>query len=98
MQITYNYEGEGHDLRRDQAAMDYSFMLPEAQDPRLFHVDSLASQGEPAGDQVGYACWHAFIHSSSYIAAALQQQHPTMCTRGLQSFTLLQAHSAAQCS
>ena len=65
MQITYNYEGEGHDLRRDQAAMDYSFMLPEAQDPRLFHVDSLASQGEPAGDQVGYACWHAFIHSSS---------------------------------
>ena len=52
----YNYEGEGHELRRDQAAMDYSFMLPEAQDPRLFHVDTLASQGEPAGDRVRCAC------------------------------------------
>ena len=56
MQIMYNYEGEGHELRRDQAAMDYRFMLPKAQDPRLFHEDTLASQGEHAGDRVRCAC------------------------------------------
>ena len=52
MQITYSYEGAGHELRKDQAAMDYSFMLPAEQDPRLFHIDALASQGVPSGNKV----------------------------------------------
>ena len=43
-QITYSYEGPCHELRNDQAAMDYSFMLPFAQDPRLFHVDAIAAE------------------------------------------------------
>ncbi len=42
-QITYSYEGEGHELRNDQAALDYCFMLPHSDDSRLFHVDALAS-------------------------------------------------------
>lgn len=75
MQITYNYEGEGHDLRRDQAAMDYSFMLPQEQDPRLFHVDMLASQGEPAGNQVRCVCWYAPIHRSCFAPAVSHNVH-----------------------
>lgn len=51
-QITYSYEGEGHELRRDQAAMDYGFMLSPEDDPRLFHIDALASQGQPSGNEV----------------------------------------------
>ncbi len=42
-QITYSYEGHGHELRNDQAALDYCFMLPFSDDNRLFHVDALAS-------------------------------------------------------
>ena len=75
MQITYNYEGEGHDLRQDQAAMDYSFMLPQEQDPRLFHVDTLASRGQTAGDQVRCACWHAPMHRNCSAPAAPHNVH-----------------------
>jgi len=52
LQISYSYEGRGHELRADQAAMDYSFMLPSEDDPRLFHIDALASQGQPSGNKV----------------------------------------------
>lgn len=43
VQITYSYEGAGHELRNDQAALDYCFMLPHSDDSRLFHIDALAS-------------------------------------------------------
>ncbi len=42
-QITCSYEGPQHELRNDQAAIDYSFMLPLEQDARLFHVDACAA-------------------------------------------------------
>ncbi|CAL8468688.1 g8228 [Coccomyxa elongata] len=42
-EITYSYEGEGHELRNDQAALDYCFMLPFSDDSRLFQVDAVAS-------------------------------------------------------
>lgn len=51
-QITYSYEGPQHDLRNDQAAIDYSFMLPFEQDSRLFHIDALSSSD--SDEQVSY--------------------------------------------
>lgn len=48
VQITYSYEGEGHELRNDQAALDYCFMLPFSDDSRLFQVDAVASSAASA--------------------------------------------------
>ena len=62
-QITFSYEGPQHELRNDQAAIDYSFMLPFEQDARLFHVDACAAPS--AGhDRVSLVQLHWLIQTA----------------------------------